>query len=110
MELPDLEPHAYQSLLKLGGKKKLDTLLDLLKANGHERVKELQHTADLSEAKAAARPLKSSAANLGLAALEDVCDQILAAKTWSLKHPLSLEAEAKLRKGLALLIQARAGL
>jgi hypothetical protein len=110
MELPDLEPHAYQSLLKLGGKKKLDTLLDLLKANGHQRVTEMQGTADLAEAKAAARALKSSAANLGLASLEDVCDQVLAAKAWSLKHPLSVEAEAKLRKGLSLLVQARAGL
>jgi hypothetical protein len=110
MDLPDLDPRPYQSLLKLGGKKKLDTLLDLLKANGHERVKELQGTPDLTEAKAAARALKSSAANLGLAALEDVCDQVLALKAWSPRHPLSLEAESKLRKGLTLLIEARQGL
>jgi hypothetical protein len=107
MEIPDLDPRSYQSLLKLGGKKKLDALMDLFKASGPERVQELLGASTLAEAHAAAKALKHSAANLGLAALEDTCDQILAAHAWTPKHPLALEAQSRLAKGQAALRQAR---
>ena len=107
MNFDDLDPHAYQSLLKQGGKKKLDTLMDMLKANGPERVQELLATSNLDEAKSIARALKSSAANLGLASLEDTCDQILTQKAWAAAHPLAQEAKSRLAKGQAALMKAR---
>ena len=108
MDIPDLDPRNYQSLLKLGGKKKLDTLMDLLKASGPERVQELLAATSLLEAQSAAKALKNSAANLGLAALEDTCDQILAARAWAPRHPLALEAQSRLAQGQAALNKARA--
>lgn len=110
MNIPDLDPHSYQSLLKLGGKKKLDTLMDLFKASGPDRVQELLGASTLAEAHAAANVLKHSAANLGLAALEDTCDQILALRAWAPRHPLALEAQSRLAKGQAALQQARSKL
>ena len=110
MDIPDLDPRSFQSLLKLGGKKKLDALMELLQGSGPERVQELLGAKSLDEAKAAAKVLKSSAANLGLAALEDTCDQILAAKSWAPRHPLALEAQSRLAKGQAALKQARASI
>lgn len=107
MNFDDLDPHAYQSLLKQGGKKKLDTLMDMLKANGPQRIQELLATNSVDEAKSIARALKSSAANLGLASLEDSCDQILTQNAWSPKHPLALEAQRRLGLGQAALIKAR---
>ena len=107
MDIPDLDPRSFQSLLKLGGKKKLDTLMELLKVSGPERVQELLGASSLGEAQAAAKVLKHSAGNLGLAALEDACDQILAAKAWAPKHPLALEAQSRLAKGQAALNKAR---
>ena len=110
MPIPDLDPRAAHSLMKMGGKKKLDALMQLLKESGPARVAELAATPDLREAQAAARALKSSAANLGLAALEDLCDQVLEAKAWSAKHPLAAEAEAALARGSAALLAERARL
>ena len=107
MDLPDLDPRSFQSLLKLGGKKKLDTLMEMLQANGPQRIQELLSAPSLEEAFAATRPLKTSAANLGLAALEDSCDQILALRAWTPKHPLALEAQSRLAKGQTALKQAR---
>jgi HPt (histidine-containing phosphotransfer) domain-containing protein len=107
MDLPDLDIRAFQSLMKSGGKKKLDTLLEMLKVNGPQRLHEMLDSDSLAEAQAAARALKSSAANLGLSALEDSCDQILALKDWKPKHPLAVEAQAQLTKGQAALLKAR---
>lgn len=110
MDFPDLDPRTFQSLLKLGGKKKLDALMEMLKTNGPLRIQELLVATDLAEAHSAAKALKSSAAHLGLAALEDTCDQILEAKHWSAKHPLALDAQSRLAKGQAALQRARTGI
>ena len=110
MDLHDLDPHAVQSLLKQGGKKKLDTLLDMLKANGPQRVQELLATDSLAEAQAAARALKNSAAILGLNNLEDTCDRILQQKAWNPRHALALEAQSRLASGQAALGKARQAL
>jgi hypothetical protein len=45
---------------------------------------------------------------LGLAALEDTCDQILILKAWTPRHELALEAQSRLAKGQAALAKARA--
>ena len=103
MPIPDLDPRAVQSLMKLGGKKKLDTLMQLLLEHGPQRIAELSGTPDLREAQAAAKALKSSAANLGLGSLEDVCDQILEAQAWSAGHPLAAQAKAALARGSSAL-------
>jgi HPt (histidine-containing phosphotransfer) domain-containing protein len=110
MDLPDLDPRAFQSLLKSGGKKKLDALLEMLKVNGPQRVHELLEADNLAEAQAAAKALKNSAVNLGLAALEDTCDQILAAKDWKVKHALAVSAQGQLAKGQSALGKARQGI
>jgi hypothetical protein len=107
MDLPDLDPRAFQSLMKVGGKKKLDALLEMLKTNGPQRIHELLEADNLIEAQAAARALKNSAVNLGLSALEDTCDQILAAKDWKAKHALAVSAQSQLAKGQAALDKAR---
>jgi HPt (histidine-containing phosphotransfer) domain-containing protein len=96
--------------MKLGGKKKLDTLMQLLQEHGPVRIAELSGTAELKEAQAAAKALKSSAANLGLGALEDLCDQILEAKAWTLGHPLAAQAKAALASGSAALQAERSRL
>jgi predicted transcriptional regulator len=96
--------------MKMGGKKKLDALIQLIQESGPARVAELAATPDLREAQAAARALKTSAANLGLAALEDLCDQVIEAKAWSQGHPLAGEAKAALARGHAALLAERARL
>ena len=110
MPIPDLDPRAVNSLMKLGGKKRLDALIQLLHEHGPIRIAELSATAELREAQAAARALKSSAANLGLAALEDLCDQVIEAKSWSLGHPLAAAAKAALARGNAALAAERSRL
>jgi hypothetical protein len=110
MDLPDFDRRALDSLMKSGGKKKLDALLEMLKVNGPQRVQEMLDADNLAEAQAAAKALKNSAANLGLAALEDSCDQILALKAWTPKHPLSLDAKKQLTAGQAALLKARQAL
>lgn len=74
----EFEPRIIGSVMKQGGKKKLDTLLTLFRAEAPQRVAEIESAADLTEAKAAARVLKTSAGNLGLLGLEDLCDRVLA--------------------------------
>jgi hypothetical protein len=107
MEFPDLDPRSVQSLIKSGGKKKLDTLIEMLKTNAPQRLKELQAAGSPEEAKAVARVLKTSASNLGLAALEDVCDQIIEGKTWTAGSPLAKDAQVKYQAGLAALVKVR---
>lgn len=97
MEFPDLDPKAFQGLMKMGGKKKLDTLVQMLKEHGPARIAELKG----SEGVAAAKALKTSASHLGLAALEDICDQIIEAGAVS--SALSGQADAALKRGLAAL-------
>jgi hypothetical protein len=71
-------------------------------------VKELAEAGSLAEAKAAAAPLKTSASHLGLAALEDLCDQVLEAQHWAPGNPLPAQASAALKAGLAALDKERA--
>lgn len=75
----EFEPLALHSLIKQGGKKKLDILLDLFKTEAPKRVDEIEQAPSASEAVASAKVLKASASTLGLYALEDSCDQIIAA-------------------------------
>jgi len=107
MSIPDLDPRAVHGLMKMGGKKKLDTLIQMLKDNGPARLKELAAATDLKEAQDAAHALKNSASSLGLSALEDVCDQILESKAWSPGHPLAKEAAAALDRGSRALVAER---
>ncbi len=76
----DFDPRALEGLIHSGGKKKLDTLLEMFRKEGPDRVSEIEKSPDIKDAKKSAVALKASAANLGLLALEDLCDQILAGK------------------------------
>jgi len=97
MSIPDLDPHALHGLMKMGGKKKLDALIQLMKEHGPARVAELKG----GEAVAAAQALKTSASHLGLAALEDVCDQVI--ESGAASPALAAQADAALKRGLAAL-------
>lgn len=110
MPIADLDPRAVQSIMKLGGKKKLDTLTQMAQEHGPARIQELGEAADLKEAQAAARALKVSAANLGLAALEDLCDQVIECKTWQKGHPLAAACGGALQRGLKALAAERSRL
>ena len=107
MSIPDLDPRAVHGLMKMGGKKKLDALIAMLRENGPARVSELAAAVELREAQSAAQARKHSASSLGLSALEDVCDQILEAKAWTAGHPLAREAAAALERGLRALAAER---
>jgi hypothetical protein len=107
MNIPDLDPKALQRLMKVGGKKQLDTETQLIKDDGSMRLKEWAAAGDLREAQAAARALKASAAKLGLAALEDLCDQVLEAEAWPLDPAMVESARGALQRGLKLLDQQR---
>lgn len=107
MPIPDLDPRAIQGMMKMGGKKKLDALIQLLKDNAPARLKELQAAATVAEAHAAAQVLKSSASHLGLGSLEDCCDQVLERTDWSPASPLAAEAAACYQRGLKALLSLR---
>jgi HPt (histidine-containing phosphotransfer) domain-containing protein len=107
-EIPNFDPYAFNSLMKMGGKKKLDALIGLLKESAPARMAELKAAPSLSEAQAAARALKTSAGNLGLARLEDFCDQVLVLKAWDAGNGLIPQMDASLRQGLAALLAQRA--
>jgi HPt (histidine-containing phosphotransfer) domain-containing protein len=92
----EFEPRIIQSVMKSGGKKKLDALLGMFKTEAPQRVSEILTAADAVEAKAAARVLKSSAGNLGLLGLEDLCDQVLAGQDHK-----ALDADIKAALGKA---------
>lgn len=100
----DFDPRALNSLIHSGGKKKLDTLLDMFKKEGPARVAEIEKAPDIQDAKKSAVALKASAAHLGLLSLEDLCDQILAGKDLA-----SLKGQFKpaLSKALGYLEQTR---
>jgi hypothetical protein len=107
MPIPDLDPRAIQGMMKMGGKKKLDTLIQMLQDHAPVRLKELAAATALSEAQAAARVLKTSASHLGLGSLEDCCDQVLESASWSPGSPLAAEAAAAYQRGLAALTALR---
>lgn len=108
MEIQDFDKHALQSLMKIGGKKKIDALIQMMKDSGPARLQELKETNELAEAKAAAQALKSSAIHLGLNGVEAACDQILEAKSWSAQAALALQAEAAFKRGWSALQTERA--
>jgi hypothetical protein len=107
MSIPDFDPKALQRLMKVGGKKQLDTEMQLIKDDGSMRLKEWAAASELREAQSAARALKASAAKLGLAALEDLCDQVLEAQSWPLDPSLVETAKGALQRGLRLLDSQR---
>lgn len=103
----EFEPRILQSVMKSGGKKKLDALLVLFKSEAPQRVAEIASATDGIEAKAAARVLKSSAGNLGLLGLEDLCDQVLAGQDFKALAP---EIKAALSKANSYLDSQRKAL
>ncbi|HTB33756.1 MAG TPA: hypothetical protein VK842_02755 [bacterium] len=107
MSIPDLDPKALQRLMKMGGKKQVDSETQLIKADGAMRLKEWAAAGDLREAQSAARALKASAAKLGLAALEDLCDQVLEAQAWPIDASLVETAKGALQRGLRALDNER---
>jgi hypothetical protein len=108
LDFGDFEPRALQSLIKQGGKKKLDALLDMFKLESPKRVEEIEKANSAKDGAASARVLKSSAANLGLHALEDSCDQIIAAgAAFSAASPLAKRPRLLLAQALDYLENAR---
>jgi hypothetical protein len=107
MNIPDLDAKALQRLMKVGGKKQLDAEIQLIKDDGSMRLKEWAAAGDLREAQSAARAIKASAAKLGLAALEDLCDQVLEAQAWPLDPSLPESAKGALQRGLRALEKER---
>ena len=105
--LVDLDPKVLKAVLKQGGKKQVDSLLELFKKNAPMRVKELEAAPDLDEAQAAAKALGRSAKNLGLTALTAACDDIVALNKWSTGAPLAMVPGALLAKGIAALTKLR---
>lgn len=107
MNIPDLDPRALQGVMKMGGKKRLDTLIQMIQEHGPKRVQELAVASSLAEAQAAAAALKTSASHLGLSALEDLCDQVLEAKQWAPGSPLASQASDALKRALTALAKER---
>lgn len=110
MSIPDLDPHAIHGIMKMGGKKKLDSLIQMLKDHGPARIQELLEASTLSEAQSAARVLKGSASHLGLGNLEDLCDQVLEAVQWTQRSPLAQQIQASYPRALSALLAERAKL
>jgi|GEM_PF-2889336 len=109
-DIPDLDQRTLQSVMKMGGKKKLDNLIDILDGSGSIRIQDLKGAKTLADAKEAAKSLKNSAGNLGLAQLEDICDQILDCKAWSPGSGLLKQAEAAFERGRKALRAYRGGI
>lgn len=100
----EFEPRMLHSIIKQGGKKKLDTLLALFRKEAPQRLAEIEATKDTVEAKATARVLKASCATLGLLGLEESCDQIIAGRNHTLVLP---EMKNALNRANLFLTQAR---
>lgn len=100
----EFEPRMLQSIIKQGGKKKLDTLLTLFRKEAPLRIAEIEATKDAVDAKATARVLKASCATLGLLGLEDLCDQIISGRAHMQVVP---EMKSSLNKSFLFLSQAR---
>ena len=99
MEIPDFDPRIVQSVMKLGGKKRLDALMAVLSESGPLRLQDLKEARTKPEARAAAQALKGSAGGLGLAALEDLCDQMLNLDPWPQDSDLPQRAEQAFARG-----------
>ena len=100
----EFEPRMLQSIIKQGGKKKLDTLLALFRKEAPRRLEEIEATTDAVDAKATARVLKASCATLGLLGLEELCDQIIEGRNHAQVLPLMKSA---LNKSFLFLKQTR---
>jgi hypothetical protein len=100
----EFEPRILHSIVKQGGKKKLDALLTMFRREAPIRLAEIEATKDAVDAKATARVLKSSCANLGLLGLEDLCDQIISGRNHAQVLP---EMKSSLNKAFLYLSQAR---
>ncbi|HTB21311.1 MAG TPA: hypothetical protein VK914_01245 [bacterium] len=109
-EIPYLDLHTVQSVMKLGGKKKLDALIGSLNDLAELRMQDLKDAQTLSQAQSAAKGLKISASSLGLARLEDLCDQILSGQSWQAGSNLVAQTELALTKGRQALSAYRAGI
>jgi hypothetical protein len=109
-EVPYLDVYTVQSVMKLGGKKKLDTLISILNDSAPLRIQDLKDAGTLSAAQSAAKMLKVSAGSLGLARLEDLCDQILNCKTWESGSSLVAQTEQAFKLGHKALLSHRNGL
>jgi HPt (histidine-containing phosphotransfer) domain-containing protein len=109
-DIPYLDQRTMLSVMKMGGKKRLDSLIDMVKGAGPVRIQDLKEARTLAEAKKAAQALKGSANNLGLAKLEDVCDQILESKTWTPGSALLGQAEQAWDRGKKALLDYRNGI
>jgi HPt (histidine-containing phosphotransfer) domain-containing protein len=107
-DIPDFDPRAFNSIMKMGGKKKLDALTALFAESAPARLRELVAAQDLGEARAAAQALKNGAGNLGLGRLEDLCDQVLNAKSWPAAPGLVAAMEQAYRRGQTALQAERA--
>jgi hypothetical protein len=100
----EFEPRMLHSIIKQGGKKKLDTLLALFRKEAPLRLAEMEATQDAVEAKATARVLKASCATLGLLGLEELCDQVIGNRP----HTLVLgDMKTALNRAFLFLSQAR---
>ena len=100
----EFEPRMLSSIIKQGGKKKLDTLMALFRKEAPKRIAEIEGTKDTVDAKATARVLKASCATLGLLGLEDLCDQIISGRAHMQVVP---EMKSSLNKAFLFLSQAR---
>jgi len=109
-EIPFLDLHTVQSVMKLGGKKKLDALIGSLNDLAELRMQDLKDAATISQAQSAAKGLKISAGSLGLARLEDLCDQILGGNSWQAGSGIVAQTELALKKGRQALLLYRAGI
>lgn len=109
-DIPDLDQRTVQNVMKLGGKKKLDALISSFSDAGPVRMQDLKEAPVLAQARTAAQALKISAGNLGLARLEDTCDQILSCKTWAPGSALLKQAEQAFERGRKALLAYRSGI
>jgi HPt (histidine-containing phosphotransfer) domain-containing protein len=100
----EFEVQFLQMIVKQGGKKKLDVLLELFRKEAPIRLEEMAQAQDAQDAKASARVLKSSCANLGLMGLESLCEQIMEGRSHKELLP---QLQASLKKSLKWLEEER---
>lgn len=110
VDFGDLDPKVLREMVKQGGKKQVDTLLDLFKKNAPLRAKEVEAAPDLQEAQDAAKALQRSAKNLGLVALEVACAEIAAMKSWTPGNPYAKKIAPLIPKAVGALEKLRKNL
>jgi hypothetical protein len=94
----EYDKRAIESLMKRGGKKMLDSVMNRLREYGPGLIRDLETSPDAAVVAEAARTLKSCSADLGLLGLEDVCDRILekaAGDSWTADAGLAAELKHK---------------